>query len=67
MNREDVLIHINGMVKTSGLGIDTVAKHMSLSRCALSNKLKGESEFKLSEIYKIMEICNYRGELIIKK
>ena len=65
--KEELLIKINGIIKTSGQTIENIANSMNITRQTLSAKLNGQAEFKLQEIYDIMNICNYNGTLEVAK
>ena len=65
--KEELLIKINGIVKMSGQSIDSIANAMKITRQTLSAKLNGQVEFKINEVYDIINICNYQGVLEMKK
>lgn len=65
--KEELLIKINGIVKMSGQSIDSIANAMNITRQTLSAKLNGQVDFKINEVYSIIDICNYKGVLEITK
>lgn len=65
--KEELLIKINGIVKMSGQSIDSIANAMKITRQTLSSKLNGQVEFKINEVYDIINICNYQGVLEMSK
>lgn len=64
---EDVIIQLNGIVRTSGLGNEKIATALGIDKNTLSLKLNGKTEFKLSEVFGIIDVCNYTGKIEISK
>lgn len=62
MKTEIIGKRIEGLMKKNKLTIKELAKNMKISSKTLSKKLKGEKEFYVSEIIKIIKIFNLDTE-----
>lgn len=56
------LEYLNGRIAMSKIPITAIAKSMAISRQSLYLKMKGEREFKTSEVLKLCEILRLTEE-----
>ncbi len=56
------LEYLNSRINEIKIPITTIAKRMGISRQSLYLKIKGEREFKISEISKLCDILRLTGE-----